>query len=149
MSTFKCIIISQLYKCSCSSLVLHFYRVYAVIVVTGDLLRTNDNSARRRRQNDNTLRSPSDIINDMGGVLPEPYNVTNPMDIYTAAVWNRAEDVPEMFIVGNGSMTRGPDGRVYVNAELAEGTEYGVFNYIRLESDNAVSLTVFVCVFYI
>lgn len=114
--------------------------MYAVIVVTGDLLRTTDNSRRRRR---NTLRSPRDIIDNMGDMLPGPYDPTNPMDIYTAAVWNRAEDVPAMFIVGNGSRTVGPNGTVYENAPLAEGTEYGVFTYIRLESDNAVSLTLF------
>ena len=104
--------------------------------MTGNLLRVNDNS-RRRRQNEPT---PRDIINDRGGELPPPYNRTHPTDIYTAAVFNRAEDVPAMFIVGNGSRTVGPDGTVYENAPLAEGTEYGVFTYIRLESDNAVSL---------
>ena len=106
--------------------------------MTGDLLRSNDNSRRRRRQNE--LRTPREIINSMNGTLPAPYNPMDPQDIYTAAVWNKAEDVPLMFLVGNGSRTVGPDGRVYENAPLAEGTEYGVFNYIRLESDNAVSL---------
>ena len=110
--------------------------------MTGDLLRINDNSRRRRRQNE---PSPRDIINDRGGELPPPYDPLNPMDIYTAAVFNRAEDVPAMFIVGNGSRTVGPDGTVYENAPLAEGTEYGVFTYIRLESDNAVSL--YLCIY--
>ena len=120
--------------------------MYAVIVVTGNLLRINDNS-RRRRRNDNALRSPREIIRDLGDVLPDPYDPMNPMDIYTAGVWNRAEDVPAMFIVGNGSRTTGPDGTVYENTALAEGTEYGVFNYIRLESDNEVSLTLsYMCV---
>ena len=109
--------------------------MYAVIVVTGDELRR---APRARRNTDNPLRSPSDIINDNNGEFPGPYDADNPMDLYTTAVWTNPDDVPLMFVVGNGSITTGPDGTVYVNAELDEGTEYGVFDYIRLESDDGV-----------
>ena len=113
-----------------------YYRVYAVIVVTGDLLM----ATRARRNTDDSLRSPRDIIRDNGDRLPDPYNPNDPMDLYTAAVWTNPADVPDIFVVGSDTTTRGPDGREYFNAELAEGTEYGVFDYIRLESDDEVSL---------
>ena len=114
------------------------YRVYAVIVVWGDTLRKD---ARRRRRQENNNRSPSEIIASMGGQLPPPYPGEEGNMIYTAAVWNKADDVPDMFVVGVGSVTTGPDGKNYTNGRLAEGTRYGVFNYIQLESDIPVSLT--------
>ena len=113
------------------------YRVYAVVVVTGALLRM----PLARRNTDDSTRSPRDIIRDIGGVLPAPYNPVNPNDLYTAVVWTNSDDIPDMFVVGSGSTTRGPDGTEYDNVELSEGTEYGVFNYIRLESDNGVSVS--------
>ena len=108
------------------------YRIYAVIVVTGTLLR-GDNAPRGRRQ----TRSPSDIIADMNNELSPPY--MDGADIYTAAVWTNPHDVPDVLVVGAGSSTTGPDGRRYVNEPLSEGTEYGVFYYIRLKSDVPVS----------
>ena len=104
--------------------------------MTGDLLR----APRVRRNTDNPLSSPRDIIRNNGDVLPDPYDPENPMDLYTAAVWTNPDEVPVMFVVGSGSTTT-VNGVEYVNTELAEGTEYGVFNYIRLESDDGVSST--------
>ena len=110
------------------------YRLYAVVVVWGDLLRDN---ARRQ---DDELRSPRDIIVSMNNTLPPPFPPMPGMTIYTTAVWSRAADVPDVFIVGSGSVTMGPDGTNYTNARLNEGTTYGVFVYIRLESDILVSI---------
>ena len=114
----------------------HDYSVYAVIVVWGELLVKDDNTRRRRRQND--LSSPKDIIEDMDNMLPPPYSMRD-STIYTAAVWNSAAVVPDDFIVGNGSVTMGPNGMNYTNARLMESTRYGVFNFIQLESDIPVS----------
>ena len=110
--------------------------MYAVIVVTGDELR----APRARRNTDDQQRSPREIIRENGDRLPGPYNSANNTELYSAAVWTNPADVPDIFVVGSETTTRGPDGTLYVNAELAEGTEYGVFNYIRLESDDGVSL---------
>ena len=115
---------------------VYAYSVYAVIVAWGALIR--DNAQRRRRQDDN-LRSPRDIIADMNNTLPPPYPPMPGMTIYTAALWSSAAAVPDDFIVGNGSVTMGPDGKNYTNARLQEGTRYGVFNFIQLESDIPVS----------
>ena len=112
------------------------YSIYAVIVAWGDLLRVD---SRRRHRQDSNLRSPCDIIADMNNELSPPYPPMPGMTIYIAAVWNNAADVPDDFIVGNGSVIMGPDGRNYTNARLREGTRYGVFEYIRLESDVPVS----------
>ena len=95
----------------------------------------------RRRRQDDMLRSPRDIIATMNNELPPPFPPMSAMTIYTAAVWNNAADVPHVFVVGNGSVTMGPDGTIYINGRLNEGTTYGVFVYIRLESDILVSLT--------
>ena len=119
-----------------SSLLCYAYSVYAVIVAWGALIR--DDARRRRRQNDD-LRSPRDIIADMNNTLPPPYPPLPGMTIYTAALWSSAAAVPDDFIVGNGSVTMGPDGKNYTNARLQEGTRYGVFNFIQLESDIPVS----------
>ena len=113
------------------------YRLYAVIVVWGDLLRDD---ARRRRRQDDMLHSPHDIIASMNNTLPPPFPPMPGMTIYTTAVWSRVTDVPDVFIVGNESVTMGPDGTSYTNARLNEGTRYGVFIYIRLESDILVSV---------
>ena len=110
--------------------------MYAVIVAWGALIR--DDARRRRRQNDN-LRSPRDIIADMNNILPPPYSPMLDTTIYTAAVWSSSAAVPDDFIVGNGSVTMGPNGTNYTNARLQEGTRYGVFNFIQLESDIPVS----------
>ena len=111
------------------------YRLYAVVVAWGDTLR--DDARRRRRQETND-RSPRDIIESMDGQLPPPYPGEDGSMIYTAAVWINADDVPDIFVVGAGSVTTGPDGTNYTNGRLAEGTRYGVFYYIELESDNPV-----------
>ena len=80
--------------------------------------------------------NPIDIINSNGGSLPPPYPGKN--NIYTATVYTRSEDVPTIFMVGDNSRTTGPNGRVYFNRRLNENTMYGVFKYIRLESDTGV-----------
>ena len=95
----------------------------------------------RRRRQDDMLRSPRDIIATMNNELPPPFPPMPGMTIYTAAVWNNPADVPHVFVVGNGSVTMGPNGTIYINGMLNEGTTYGVFDYIRLESDILVSLT--------
>ena len=93
----------------------------------------------RRRRQDDMLRSPRDIIATMNNELPPPFPPMPGMTIYTAAVWINAADVPHVFVVGNGSVTMGPDETIYINGRLNEGTRYGVFDYIRLESDILVS----------
>ena len=108
-----------------------------MVVAWGDLLRED---TRRRRRQDDMLRSPRDIITSMNNELPPPFPPMPGMTIYTAAVWNSAADVPDVFIVGSGLITVGPDGMNYTNERLNEGTRYGVFEYIRLESDILVSL---------
>ena len=80
--------------------------------------------------------SPEDIINSNGGGLPPPYPGQN--NVYTAAVYTRSEDVPTIFVLGDDKRITGPNGRVYINKRLNENTMYGVFKYIRLESDTGV-----------
>ena len=98
----------------------HLCSLYGVVVVTGSALD----------------RSPDDIINATGGNLPPPYPGQG--GIYTTAVYTRPEDVPTIFEVGNNMITRGPNGREYINRRLNENSMYGVFNYIRLQSDSGV-----------
>ena len=87
----------------------------------------------------NALNSrPVDIINVNDGSLPLPYPGQG--GLYTAAVYTRPEDIPTIFVVGNDMITRGPGGREYVNRRLNENNMYGVFNYIRLQSDNGVAV---------
>ena len=95
--------------------------------------------ARCRHCQDDMLRSPKDIIASMNNTLPPPYSPMLDTTIYTAAVWNSAASVPDDFIVGDGSVTMRFNGRFYPNERLREGTRYGVFNFIQLESDIPVS----------
>ena len=82
--------------------------------------------------------SPTQIINSIGGNLPPPYPGQG--GIYTAAVYTRSEDVPTIFVLGDNTITRGPDGTAYTNRRLNENTVYGVFEYIRLQSDTGVAV---------
>ena len=94
--------------------------LYGVVVV---LIRGNS-------VDNNNL--PKDIINSRNGNLPPPY--ARMADVYTAAVWSRS-NVQTNFTLGDGSTTIGPDGTTYVNQRLMSGRLYGVFYYIRLNSD--------------
>ena len=82
--------------------------------------------------------SPVSIITANDGNLPPPFPGRN--NAYTAAVYTRPEDVPTAFVLGDDTTTTGPDGRVYSNRRLNSDTMYGVFNYIRLESDSGVAV---------
>ena len=110
-------------------LILSFpFSLYAVVVV---LIRDN-------KVDTNDL--PRNLIANRNNELPPPYDrMSNNNDVYTAAVWNRPGDVKTNFTLGDGTMTRGPDGsggtRDYVNERLMSGQLYGAFYYIRLESD--------------
>ena len=104
------------------------FSLYAVVVV---LIRDN-------KVDTNDL--PRNLIANRNNELPPPYDrMSNNNDVYTAAVWNRPGDVKTNFTLGDGTMTRGPDGssgtRDYVNERLMSGQLYGAFYYIRLESD--------------
>ena len=94
-----------------------FSSVYGVVVVSGDEI-------------DNT---PRDIITGNDDQLPPPYPGID--GVYTAAVWHDIEDVPITFVVGDGETTVGSDETTYVNRRLSENTRYGVFYYVRLQSD--------------
>ena len=96
------------------------------MVVTGNELNNN----------------PVDIINDNGGNLPPPYPGQN--NTYTATIYTRPEDIPTVFVLGDDMRTTGPNGTVYINRRLNENTMYGVFVYIRLESDNGVAVSNFI-----
>ena len=76
---------------------------------------------------------PIQIINNYNGQLPPPYPGIN--GVYTAAVWHDIEDVPLTFVVGDGQITTSPDGTEYNNKRLFQCTRYGIFHYIRLQSD--------------
>ena len=103
--------------------VLYLCSLYGVVLVTG--MELSD--------------SPVDIINANNGRLPPPYPGQN--GVYTAAVYTRAEDVPTVFTAGDNTITTAPDGTEYVNRGLLEDTAYGVFSYIRLQSDNGVAVS--------
>ena len=96
--------------------------LYGVVVVTGSTLN----------------ESPTEIISSIGGSLPPPFPGQG--GIYTAAVYSRPEDVPTIFVLGDNTRTRGPDGREYINRRLNENMMYGVFEYIRLQSDTAAAV---------
>lgn len=82
--------------------------------------------------------SPVDVINANNRDLPPPYPGQG--GVYTAAVFTRAEDVPDVFVVGDATITIAPDGTEYANRRLSEDTMYGAFYYIRLQSDNGVAV---------
>jgi len=96
----------------------HTFSVYGVVVVSGDEIN-------------NALK---EIITRNSNQLPLPYPGTD--GVYTAAVWNNIEDVPLTFVVGEGETTRAPDGTEYFNRRLSESTQYGVFYYVRLQSNS-------------
>ena len=97
------------------------FSLYGVVVV---LIQGN------RVENDDL---PKNIItNRFNGQLPPPYE--RMADVYTAAVWNES-NVKTNFTLGDGSKTTDPDGRIYENVRLMSGRLYGVFYYIRLDSD--------------
>ena len=100
--------------------IIVFYSLYGVVVVSGRELNNK----------------PNDIINANNGSLPPPYPGKD--GVYTAAVFAKVEDVPTSFVVGDSSITTAPDGTEYVNNVLSENTMYGVFYYIRLQSDSGV-----------
>ena len=102
------------------------YSLYGVVVVRGMELRN----------------SPVDIISANNGGLPPPYPGEN--GVYTAAVYTRVEDIPDVFVVGDSRTTVAPDGTEYVNRRLSEDTMYGAFYYIRLQSDNGVAVRIIV-----
>ena len=77
--------------------------------------------------------TPMDIITSSNGQLPPPYPGRD--GVYTAAVWHDIEDVPLTFVAGDGEITVSPDGTEYYNRRLSKCTTYGVFYYIRLQSD--------------
>ena len=91
--------------------------MYGVVVVSGDEINN----------------TPRNIITENNDQLPPPYPGRD--GVYTAAVWNNIEDVPLTFLVGDGETTVSLDGTEYFNRRLSESTEYGVFHYVRLESD--------------
>ncbi|XP_065903936.1 phosphatidylinositol phosphatase PTPRQ-like [Dysidea avara] len=91
--------------------------LFGVIVVSGEELEN----------------APMDIITSSNGQLPPPYPGRD--GVYTAAVWHDIEDVPLTFVAGDGEITVSPDGTEYYNRRLPECTTYGVFYYIRLQSD--------------
>ena len=103
--------------------IVYLCSLYGVVLVTGMELG----------------RGPAVIVNANNGRLPPPYPGEN--GVYTAAVYTRAEDVPTVFTAGNNMVTTAPNGREYVNRELSEDTTYGVFYYIRLQSDNGVAVS--------
>ena len=82
--------------------------------------------------------SPVDIISANNGILPPPYPGEG--GVYTAAVYTRAEDIPDVFVVGDSTTTVAPDGTEHVNRRLSEDTMYGAFYYIRLQSDNGIAV---------
>jgi len=97
------------------------FSLYGVVVV---LIQGN-------RVEDDDL--PKNIIDRcFGGNLPPAY--ARMADIYTAAVWNEST-IQTNFTLGDGSMTTGPNGIIYENVRLMSGRLYGVFYYIRLDSD--------------
>ena len=99
---------------------------------------------------DEINNTPRNIITGNDDQLPPPYPGRD--GVYTAAVWNNIEDVPLIFVVGGGETTVGPDGTEYVNRRLSKSTRYGVFYYIRLQSDtgNVVRAQVTnVCVYHL
>ena len=85
--------------------------------------------------------NPRDIIRSQNDKLPGPYPPTNygTFMLYTAAVWTDPDKVPAMFLVGNGAKTTF-NGMEYENVGLREGTQYGVFYYIRLQPDSGVAV---------
>ena len=78
--------------------------------------------------------TPERIIARINGQLPPPYPGRD--GVYTTAVWNNTEDVPLIFVVGDGEVTVSPDGTEYINKRLSECTTYGVFYYITLQLNN-------------
>ena len=91
--------------------------MYGVVVVSGDEINS----------------TPRNIIIENNDQLPPPYPGRD--GVYTAAVWHNIEDVPLTFVVGGGETTVSRDSTEYFNRRLSESTEYGVFHYVRLQSD--------------
>ena len=91
--------------------------MYGVVVVSGDEINN----------------TPRNIITENNDQLPPPYPGRD--GVYTAAVWHNIEDVPLTFLVGDGETTVSRDSTEYFNRRLSESTEYGVFHYVRLQSD--------------
>ena len=103
--------------CNLQNCTFLFSSVYGVVVVSGDEINN----------------TPRDIITGNNDQLPLPYPGRD--GVYTAAVWINIEDVPLTFVVGGGETTVGSDRTEYINRRLSESTRYGMFYYVRLQSD--------------
>ena len=101
--------------------------MYGVIVVSGDEINS----------------TPRDIITGNNNQLPPPYPDRD--GVYTAAAWQNIDDVPLTFVAGDGETTTLLDGTRYVNRQLSEDTLYGVFYYVRLQSDTGNVVRVNMC----
>ena len=110
-----------------------------VIVVWGDLLRVG---TQCRHHQDDMLHNPCDIIFNINNTLPPPF----PPMLDTTQLQCRIVLLLYLmidFMVHSRLVTMGSNGRNYINARLREGMRYGVFNFIQLESDVAVSWALF------
>lgn len=54
---------------------------------------------------------------------------------YVAAAWDDVQDVPDTFIIGDGSVTVA-GGVTYTNVELSSNTEYAALVRVEVVSDN-------------
>ena len=65
-----------------------------------------------------------------------PYNPTAdpPQVAYITAAWNTSANVPDMFCIGDGSITLAY-GEAYDNVGLSSNTEYAYLIKIEIESD--------------
>ena len=65
-----------------------------------------------------------------------PYNSTSvpSQEAYITAAWSNSEDVPDTFLIGDGSITMA-GGITYDNVGLSSNTDYAYLIQIEIESD--------------
>lgn len=80
-----------------------------------------------------------------------PYNstVVPSQEAYITAAWSNAADVPDTYIIGDGSITMA-GGIIYDNVGLSSNTDYAYLIQIEIQSDtDEVRKSICVYMYYI
>ena len=107
---------------------VNFYRYYGVFVVEepGDEFQPE--------------------IEDLTELYPdlEPFSESSSVNYYTTAAWNDEDQIPESFVVGNGSTTtalRRGESESYENVQLQRLTDYCIYAKVQILYESVSALT--------
>ena len=61
---------------------------------------------------------------------------------YVAAAWNNVQNVPDTFLIGDGTQTT-VDGVTYTNVALGSNTQYAALVRVEIVSDNPAMVSTY------